>query len=201
MVPIPANSGRCIAHVLTLTISFEAGTGWLWGSTGAGPEVESDGTFTTYPPAGFALTLDGIAAMYFYQYGGAVVPAYCEDPPPTVAIATASEILTWLATVDGLEVRTTNRSLGPYRAWQLDLRAVSGHRCSPDPGKGTLVSLWTIAGMPIELPQVLEGGAQMRAYLIELPDRLIIATVSGPPEAYAALLGRAERVFASLAFE
>lgn len=142
-----------------------------------------------------------------YRYGGSVVPAYCEDPPPTIAMAAGSEIVAWLETVDDLDVAMVGRSVGPQPAWQLDLRS-HVPSCSGDPGKAGLAALWTIDGQPIELPETLSQGDRMRVYLIELPTQIVVMTASKQPiEDMPGIpdnrdfLDRVEEIFSTLQFE
>lgn len=185
-IPIPSGAGRCTAPTFDPPLSFVPGDGWLW--------APSD--------TGFALTRDnGATFLDVYRYGGAVVPAYCVDPPKTIATSAAEDVVTWLKTVRGLQVKVTDLTVGAHRAWQLDLAAVNPPTCSP--GKQGLVALWTKLGAPITLPETLGGGEQMRVYLIEVSTGIVVLRVSAQPEpssttSFVQFLAEAERLFASL---
>lgn len=185
-IPIPSGAGRCTAPTFDPPLSFVPGDGWLW--------APSD--------TGFALTRDnGATFLDVYRYGGAVVPAYCVDPPKTIATSAAEDVVTWLKTVRGLQVKVTDLTVGAHRAWQLDLAAVNPPTCSP--GKQGLVSLWTKAGAPIKAPEALSGGDKMRVYLIEVSTGIVVLRVSAQPEpssttSFVQFLAEAERLFASL---
>ena len=182
--PLPEAGGRCSAVVAGQTLTFEAASGWSWASLGYGVALSPDATTTR---------------MTVYGYGGAVVPRYCVDPPPTLDLVTGSAIVEWLASVEGLEALPVGRSVGPYAAWQLDLRVVGAPGCSP--GKEGRVALWTIEGQPIELPESLGEGERLRAYLIETPKGILIATVEADVPAYEAFLPAADMLFATLEIE
>lgn len=186
-------SGRCSVTVFDPLMSFEAGPGWLWAG-------RSDRWALTRDNGAFTL-------LSAYRYGGFVVPAYCQDPPPTVAMTTGSEVVAWLETVADLDVEVLEVSAVPHPAWRVDLRS-HVPSCSGDPGKDGLAALWTIDGQPIELPETLTKGEQMRAYLVELPSEIVILTATshpiegmpGIPDNSDFLL-RVEEVFSSLQFD
>ena len=188
-----AESGRCLVTVFTPPMSFDASPGWFWGgSADRWAMTRDNGAFTF---------------LSIYRYGGAVVPAYCEDPPPTIEMSAGSEIVAWLETVEDLDVEMVGRSVGPYPAWQLDLRS-HVPSCSGDPGKSGLASLWTIDGQPVELPQTLSQGDRMLAYLVELPSLIVVMTASKQPiEDMPGIpdnrdfFERVEAIFSTLQFE
>jgi len=190
---VPDEAGRCHVRVFDPPMSFGASPGWLWaGSVDRWAMTRDNGYFTF---------------LSVYRYGGAVVPAYCKDPPPTIQMATGSEIVSWLKTVADLKVDVVGRSVGPNPAWQLDL-ASNVPSCSGDKGKSGLAALWTIAGQPIELPESLGQGDRMRAYIVELSSGIVIITaITRPLEGTpgvpdnADFLVRVEEIFSSLAFD
>lgn len=190
--PLPATSGRCTVPLFDPTISFAASPGWLWGGD----------------PHGWTLTRDnGSTWLGTYRYGGAVVPAYCTDPPPTIPMSKASDVVAWLGTVKDLDVQVTERTVAGVAAWQLDMSTAKIPSCSGDPDKGGLVSLWSIDGEIAALPETMGDHEQRRVYLIELPDRLLVMTARATAEeganilSYADFLVLADTIFASLKFE
>lgn len=162
--PVPSDGGRCSITVLGPTMSFDAPAGWQWGATQDSWAMSMDegAVYNTF--------------LQVYRYGGAVVPAYCQDPPPEVPMATGKEIVAWLDAVDGLDAAVKERTVGRYRAWQLDLAAIPGAAsCSGDTGKQGLISLWTGDGTQFEqAPVTLGTGERMRAYLVETESGIIV---------------------------
>lgn len=191
--PVPAATGRCSVTVLPVAMSFAASPGWLWAGVA---EL-------------WALTRDnGSTRLSTSLYGGAVVPAYCTDPPPTIPMSKATDIVAWLHTVKHLDVKVTERTVDGASAWQLDMTTGVIPSCSGDPDKGGLISLWSISGELDVLPQAMGNNEQQRVYLIERPDHLVIMTAhwiadEGIPGilSYADFLVLAEEIFASLQFE
>jgi hypothetical protein len=186
LLPVPVDSGRCRAGDFNPVMTFDPAPGW----SGAGNDdvwvlTRDDGYYTE---------------LRVYRYGGAVVPAYCQDPPHVVPTASASEIVAWLETVEGLQVDVTGRSVGPYPAWQLDLSARGAPSCAP--GKMGLVPLWIVDGQEILFPQTIDGEGRARAYLIELPETIVIMWAAwheiDDPEPF---LQATEAIFSSLAIE
>lgn len=191
--PITAETGRCHVTGFEPSMSFEASAGWFWAGT-------ADRWALTRDNGAFTL-------LSVYRYGGAVVPAYCQDPPPTIPMAKGSEIVAWLETVADLDVEITGRSVGPLPAWELDLKS-HVPSCSGDPGKSGLAALWTIDGQPIELPESLSQGDRMRAYLVEHPTGIVVMTAIRQPIGdmpdvpdNGDFFDRVEDIFTGLVFE
>lgn len=191
---LPDYPGRCNVTVFSPPMSFDWKAGWRWAGD----------------PDRWAMTRDNGAftILTTYRYGGAVVPAYCEDPPDTIQMSAGSEIVAWLQTAPGLEVRVTGRSVDSNPAWELDLAAPGVESCSGDPGKAGLGALWTIDGQPIELPETLGESETMRVYLIELAAQIVIMTArTNPIESLPGIpdntdfLSRVDEIFSSLVFE
>ena len=193
-VSLPDYHGRCNVIVFSPPMSFDWMAGWRWAG---GPDrwamTRDNGAFTL---------------LTTYRYGGAVVPAYCEDPPDTIPTSGGSDIVDWLKAVPDLEVRVTARFVDSNPAWELDLAAPGVRSCSGDPGKSGLASLWTIDGQPIELPETLGASETMRVYLIELATQIVIMTARTNPiedmpgiSDNADFSSRADDIFRSLVFE
>ena len=137
--------------------------------------------------------------LHVYGYGGAVVPRYCTDPPATIAMNKPDAIITWLGTVAGLKVEVVRRTVGTYSAWQLDLTVSGAPGCAA--GKGGLAALWTIDGQQITLPETISDPGQLRAYLIQVPGRIVIMTATdSTPGEYPRFLREADVLFSSVQF-
>lgn len=187
---VPAEAGRCDVTVFNPPMSFKPEPGWQW----AGSESR------------WVLSRDH---GYFsvYRYGGAVVPAYCADPPPMITTPSADQIVTWLQTVPGLSVEAVRRAVGQYPAWQVDLATGVVASCSGLAEKHGLVSLWTIdsphEGLPVPDVEILDDSARMRAYFVELPKEILVITVKiladfAPTTDDADFRAKADAIFTTL---
>jgi hypothetical protein len=171
-VAVPA--GRCAVPGFHPEVSYTTDGGWYWGGSG-----DRWALSPTYP---------AVSIIRVYRYGGSVVPAYCKDPPPTLAMPTPSDIIGWLGDVEGLEVTSISRSIHGAPAWQLDLAAVAAPACPNPygPSKGGLVSLWTmdvppmdhVAGQPVYEVEALGESESIRVYLIELSAETLVVVLN-----------------------